>query len=1227
MNTREQLNQYLRGLEARLRWMTVSKGAAVAAGVALGATIALVLITNALAFSSASLAVARVVLFLALAVSLGFALVIPLMRLNVRRTARRAESTFPEFQERLLTLVERADTHDPMLELLADETASVAAQTEPERVAPRRSVFAFATSAGAACAALLWLILAGPGFLGYGASLLWAGLPKGTAAAFYDIQVQPGNKLVRRKADQVVTAQLVGFQAPQVKLLARYKSASKWEEAPMVPRTNATAYEFLFASLPEPVEYYVEASGVRSKTYRIDVVDLPSIKKVKVTYHFPSWLGLKDAVEDPGGDLRAVAGTVAELTVETDRPLKSGRLDMDDGSHISLDTVSGNTLTAKVPIQKDGVYHFAATEQGDSVRLSEDYFIEARVDNAPTVRITRPGADAKVSPIEEVIIAVEAEDDYALDGLDLHYSVNGSPEKTVSLLANKGVKTGSGKTMLSLEDYKMQPGDVVSVYATAKDARNTSQTDMLFVETQPYERNYTQSQQMGGGGGGGGGMGDQTEISQRQKEIIAATWNEIRGGVKNKAKAGDNATFLSEVQDKLKEQAQTLAQRSKSRQLAGANQEFSSFTKDLEEAAKEMGPAAEKLKAQKWREALEPEERALQHLLRAEATFRDIQVAFGNRGGGGGGGGGAGRDLANMFDLELDTEKNQYETGQQAGGSSSEQRQKEIDEALQKLEELARRQQALAQQQRNSKQQSFDQRWQQEMLRRDVEELKRQMEQLSRNGQQQQQGQQQSGQQSGQQQGSQSGQQSGQSQPGQSGQGGQPGSQQQQQQRQMSRLQGANEQRLQQSLERLRQAADDMRAAQQAAQREGQQGGQQAEADARRAAERLQEARDMLNGMRQQEAAAQLNDLQDKADRLAAQQHDFQNRLRQAFGDQPPQDPRQRNPLNGAGNRQQSEQLANEKDKMAADLDRLEQDMQKAAHDMNGTQPGASSRLREGLSEIQQTEAKLRMKFSANYIRQGQGGYMVPREQPLTETLDKVSQDIRRAQEALNNGGKQQAGNGNGDVERSLAQVERLRSQMERMAGRGQQQGGQQQGDQQGQGQQGQGQQGQGQQGQGQQGGNSPQGGGGQRGGGYTGGSAGGRYAPGPRYGGGRYFQEGLYDLPDVQPLDPQRMARDATRELNELRQMFKDNPEVSREIVDLENEIQKLSFGATAGPELQNRINREVLPNLEALEVQLRRQLEEQNGGQVRSGASDKVPSGYVDAVAEYFRKLSKGK
>ncbi len=1201
MNTREQLNRYLRGLETRLRWLAVSKGVAIAAGVALGATLALVFVTNALAFSSSSLTVARVVLFLALAVSLGFALVLPLLRLNGRRAAGRAESTFPEFNERLLTYVERANQGkpDPMIELLAADTASIAARTRAERVAPPRSIFAFATSAGAASVVLLWLILAGPGYLGYGASLLWAGLPKTGAVSFYDIVVQPGNKLVRRKADQVVTAQLTGFQAPQVHLYARYLSASKWEEATMLPRANGSAYEFLFAALPEPVEYYVEAAGVRSKTFKLDVVDLPSIKKVRVTYHYPSWLGLKDSVEDPGGDLRAVAGTTAELTVETDRPLTNGTIEIDDGSHVILTPENNGTLIAKVPIQKDGMYHFAAVEQGQSVRLSEDYFIEARQDQAPNVHITHPRGDARVSPIEEVTIGVDADDDFALEGMELHYSVNGAPEKTISLLGTKGVKTASGKTVLSLEDYKLEPGDVVSVYATARDARNTTRTDMMFIEAQPFEKNYTQSQQMGGGMGGGGQQDDQNQISQRQKEIIAATWNEIRGGGKDKVNSSENARFLAEIQTKLKEQATSLAQRARSRELAGANQEFQSFVKDMEEAATQMGPASDKLKGQSWKDALEPEQKALQHLLRAEATFRDIQVAFGNQGGGGGGGGSAGRDLANLFDLELDTEKNQYETGQQQG-TSAEQRQKDIDEALQKLEQLARRQQELSQQQNKSKQQTFEQRWQQEMLRRDAEELKKQMEQLSRNGSQSSQSQQ-GGQQGQQGQQGQSGSQ--QSQSGQQGQSSQQsGSQSSASARSMNRLDPGTDQRLRESTDRLSQAIDDMRAAQQASQ---QQGGQKdaADADARRAAERLQEGKDMLNGLRKQEASSQLGDLSQRADQLAQHQRDFTNRLRQDFGDQATQDSRMGRsllPQTGAS-RQQAQQLADEKDKMAADVDQLEKDMQKAARDLAGTQPGASQRVREGLSELQQNEAHNRMKYSANWIRQGQGGLMVPREAPITQTLDKVSDDLKQAQSALNNSGSQE-GNGQSDAARSLAQVERLRSQMQQMAG---QQNGQQGG------QAGQ---------DGQQGGNQ-----GGPGGGYGGGNRRGGY-----YGGGfgRFMPEGVYDLPDTRPVDPARVIHDATAELNDLRTMYKDNPDVARDIAGIERQISALRVGEVSNQELQNRINREVLPNLEALEVRLRTQVEQDGGDtQVRSGATDKVPAGYMDAVAEYFRKLSKGK
>ncbi len=145
------------------------------------------------------------------------------------------------------------------------------------------------------------------------------------------------------------------------------------------------------------------------------------------------------------------------------------------------------------------------------------------------------------------------------------------------MLQGKGAKTSTGSTVLSLEDFKVEPGDIVSLYATAKDARQTTNTDMFFIEAQPFERNYSQSQQDGGGGGGGGDdAGQQNQISQRQKEIITATWNQAKGQGARGTDA-ENAAFLSGVQSKLRDQAKSLAERMKAAQLEDAGDSFKSF--------------------------------------------------------------------------------------------------------------------------------------------------------------------------------------------------------------------------------------------------------------------------------------------------------------------------------------------------------------------------------------------------------------------------------------------------------------------------------------------------------------------------------------------------------------------------------------------------------------------------------------------------------------------------
>jgi hypothetical protein len=1219
MNALDQLNAYLRRLEGRLRWSALSKGTSLVTVSALLVTVVLVWITNRYAFSPSSLVVARILLFLSVATAIAFGLVIPLLDLNRRNAARRAEQKFPDFQERLLTIAEKQNTNDPFVQLLASDAMRVAQESQPDRLAPTAPILGFLTSAGLAVAVLLWLILAGPGYLGYGTSLLWAGAPKsGNTHAFYDIAIKPGDRTIRRKADQLVTAQLLGFEAPRVRLFARYQGATKWEPVDMLPSQGASTYEFLFSALATNVEYYVEAGAVQSKHYNLRVIDMPSIKKTRVTYHYPAWTGMKDSVEEipaPGADLRAVEGTEAEVAIQTDRPLSKGILMVNDDQQIELKGGEGNWISARVPITKDGMYHIAAIEQGENVRMSEDFFIEARKTLAPTVRIDRPGRDARVNPVEEVTVTVSGAADFGLNDLDLHYSVNAGPEKTVSLLKEKGAKSADGKYVIALEDYKLSPGDLVTIYATARDARSTTKTDMYFIQTDPFERNYSQSQEAGGGGGGGGGGDPTGEISQRQKDIIAATWNEQKSGAKKPSESADDARFLADQEEKLAQQALSLANRMKARELSDANSQFKNFASEMEGAAKAMTDSAQRIRTQKWNDAMPPEQEALQHALRAESMFRDIQVAFGNQGGGGGGGG-MGRDLQNLADLELDREKNQYESGSQ---SSSDQRAKEIDQALQKLQDLARRQQELAQQQRNQ-QQAFQQRWEQEMLRREAEELKRQMQQL-----QQQQGQQQ-GQQSNQQ-----GQQSGQQANGQQSANGQPGSQ------------GSSGQagstagpQLQRAIERLERATQDMQNA------ENQQNAspEQTRLNQERAAKGLQESRDLLNGMQNQNAAGQIDKMVQQANELAGHQSDFQNRLRRMLGGSDP------NQLE-----RQSRAMAAEGQQMADQLKQLEKQMSDTAHSLAGSQNPTSNKLREGLSEAQQTELEMNMRRNAQWIGQGYGPQVWIRESTVTAGVNQLRDKIQEAQTALAQNGQQpgkQPGGDQADLEKALAQIEAARSRLQQsMQGReqngqrpgdgrngnqgrqgqqpgqqeqqaGQQQGGQQPG-------QSQAQNGNGQQPGQQQGGQQP---GGQQGGQQAGGQQGGQSGNGAQAGGlggwgGAYGGPGpVQPYNGWVPLD--QANRESQRDLNGLRDFMRNNPDFASDYLNLMHAIN----GAYQDKgELEGRISREVLPNMERLELELRRKLDEKNGDQVRSAGTETIPPGYSDAVADYFRKLSKGK
>jgi hypothetical protein len=1188
MTALEQLNRYLRDLEQRLRLFTAARGLAITVALALVLTIVLAVICNRFQFAQGIVLPLRLLLYAAVAVAVSFGLALPLMKLTRKRATQMAEQSIPGFGERLLTASERVDTNNPFSELIAEDALRVAGEHSLDQVRSKRWMLGFAGMGALAAAILIWLVSAGPGYLGYGASLLWTGTANVKQRPLYEVVVSPGNKTIRRKSDQAIEAELIGFSARRVTVHARYGKSDVWQEAGMEVAQRGDKYRFLFPAIADNVEYFVQADGARSKQFKISVKDLPVVKRVRVLTHFPSALGLKDVNEDPGGDIRAVEGSHAEISVLTDRPLDNGLLQLDNGQKINLTKQEGNWSKGELAVAKDGSYHIAALDDRQAIRISDDFYIEAKKDEPPSVKIVRPGHDPRVSPIEEMPVEVEAEDDFGVKALELHYAVNGGSEQ-VARFKSSGSKDERGHSTIYLENFKLAPGDIVSMYATARDAGKTVKSDIQFAQAEAFDYKFSQSQQSGGGMGGGGQQ--DKNISERQKQIIAATFNELRGESHSKSTIQEQARFLSDLEGKLSTQAQTLAQRMSNRELSSANAEFESFAKLMTSASLLMNEAVGHLGPAKWQEALVPEQKALQSLLRAEAIFRDIQVAFGQQGGGGQSGG-ADRELARMFDLELDTAKNQYETGQKQEDSANQQ-QKAIDDAFERLQMLARRQQELAQQ--RNEQQTAEQRWQEEQLRREAEELRKQIEQLAKNTQ-----------------GSQQGQSSGSSQ-GQNSQSGRAGSQgasgsQSQQSREMNSA-------MQHAGDSLRQAEDNMRKAVSSGDAAAQQ----------RAAGQLAEAQRELASALHRDAGNSLSDLAQKADSLAKAQRDVASRLKQMYGGRTGQGgdemsnilggggegaemPEMDDPDNmrfGYGYRRRNWQqalrpphhstdeeksIASEKERISRELEQLQRGLEQQGQALQSTAPGASNQIRRALSEAEQKELALRMQKNAQWIREGYGGRNLGMEDRVTAGMEQLSRDLHGAQKALS-ADQAGAGKGAGDkTAQALAQVRQLREKLERAQAAAGQSSGQRAG---------------------------ANGSSNSQSGSNAGSAEGNQSAQNGRGGSGPALRRGNGE--------GDLSRRDLEQAIGQISAL--------RGQIGGQDRALGGYFGGTLGhlrdlnadPNvLQATIGQDAIASLERLEAELSRRLGEQQTQGARSGSPENPSEKDRDAVAEYFKKLS---
>src|ERR1035438_8422948 len=118
-------------------------------------------------------------------------------------------------------------------------------------------------------------------------------------------------------------------------------------------------------------------------------------------------------------------------------------------------------------------------------------------------------------------------------------------------------------------------------------------------------------------------------------------------------------------------------------------------------------------------------------------------------------------------------------------------------------------------------------------------------------------------------------------------------------------------------------------------------------ADARRAADRLREATDLLGGLQQQDAAGRLNSMAQAAERLAAQQKQQADRVRDMVARQSAA--RTSGQPQTYPSAQEIDKMVNDRQQVSDDLAHLTQQMRSTARELAPTQPAASGKLRTAL--------------------------------------------------------------------------------------------------------------------------------------------------------------------------------------------------------------------------------------------------------------------------------------
>jgi hypothetical protein len=520
-----------------------------------------------------------------------------------------------------------------------------------------------------------------------------------------EVQIDPGNTSIEKGTSLLVVARFNGAVPGEASLVVRDASQSEMRRG-MTRSLEDPMFVGRVDSVESDLSYRVDYGGQRSETYRVTVFEYPELLRTDAKLAFPGYTGMEPTTVEDIRHVTAVEGTSLTLLCQLNKVVASAKLVDEDGREIDLTPPEDGTHVYRTTFTLDETRRFKVQlvdREGRRNKLTADIVVNVTKNRPPTITLSQPARDVRVSPVEELTLKAKIDDDFGVVRHGISFGVAGQEPREVVLDGPEppGRRVQAGH-LIDFESLKVVPDQLLTYFFWAEDygpdgaIRKTS-GDMFFAEVRPFEEIFRQGEQPPGGSAQNEMQGENAQESGRlaelQKQIINGTWTLIRReiGAKPTENFVGDAKTLKESQLAVIEQAGQLGQKLRD---ATSKASLAQATRSMTEAEKQLGEAEQGPSTAPLRPALAAEQAAYQALLKLRA--REFEVMRSNSRNQRGGSSGGSPSQMQLDQLELSADENRYEeqstARSQDKGSQREQEQRELRQVLNRLRELGQRQ-------------------------------------------------------------------------------------------------------------------------------------------------------------------------------------------------------------------------------------------------------------------------------------------------------------------------------------------------------------------------------------------------------------------------------------------------------------------------------------------------------------------------------------------------------